>query len=330
MVSRDRAQLILIGALLVATVIFGLSLLLNSLLFASAGGPGSASTAVGQTETVEFEVQRSVRSLAIRVNHESRNVTADQVATALEDNLTKFSRLYAEAKAASGSTAVTVTYDNTTSTVGFRIVQAHDGDFADHTLGSNDWTPVPGPAAFPSTPTTVGWFTANVDVGNTSSGVPFVAEARNGSHEVSLSLSQNGSNLSVESEFRPPTGSPTSTTVRCGAADGRALVDLYEGNAFTGDCEFTGVGNLTGPTSIRFENVDRIVGKYSIVMNRTNSQVGTEYLTCMDGTTPRPAADADPCVAPVIWSANVTTTVQNDRLRYSNAYNLTVYPGGRR
>lgn len=323
--GSDRGQLILVGALLVATVIFGLSFLLNSLLFAGSVGSGGAAAAVDQAEDADLEVQRSLRSVAVRVNHASRNVTASEVATAIESNVTAFSRLYSEAKAAAGSATVTVAYDNATSTLGYRIVQDTDASFTDLS-GTEDWSPVLGPGTVPDNPTAaVGWFTANVDVGNTSTGVPFRVEAENASgHELTLRLRNDGGNLSVDWEFDPPAAPSSSDTVRCGTTAGRSLVDLYTGTAYTGTCEFRGIGVLQGATSLRFEDAERIEGRYAIVMNRSNPRVdptSSTYRPC-DGLDP---SLASPCVAPVIWSANVTATVQNDRVTYESAYNLSVY-----
>lgn len=322
-----RGQLILVGALLIATVIFGLSFLLNSLMFAGAAGSDGSSTSIAQIETADVEIQHSLRRLAVRVNHASRNVTRAEVAGAIESNVSAFSRLYGEAKAAAGSATVTVSYDNATSTLGYRILQDTDDFFTDLS-GTEDWNPVLGPGTVPDNPEArIGWFTANVNVGNSSTGVPFRVEAENTSgDEVTLELRRDGGNLSVESVYDPAGDPPTSTTTRCGATNGRALVDLYTGSAYTGTCEFTGIGALDGPASLRFENGERIEGRYEIVMNRSNPRIdplsGT-YRPC-DGLAP---AQATPCVAPVIWSANVTTVAQNDRVSYESAYNLTVYAG---
>ncbi len=321
----DRGQLILVGALLIATVVFGLSFLLNSLLFSGSVGSGGASTAVDQVEDADLEVQRSLRPVAVRVNHASRNVTAGEVATAIESNVTKFSRLYGETKAAAGSATVTVSYENATSTLGYRIVQDTDAKFTDLS-GVEDWNPVLGPGTVPDNPEArVGWFTANVDIGNTSTGVPFRVEAENASgHELTLRLQNDGGNLSVNWEFDPPAAPSNSNSVRCGGMAGRSLVDLYDGSAYTGTCEFPGVGVLEGPSSIRFEDSERIEGRYEIVMNRSNPRIGptsSTYRPC-DGLDP---SLARPCVAPVIWSANITTRIQNDRVSYESAYNLSVY-----
>lgn len=325
----DRGQMILIGAVLLATVIFGLSFLLNSLLFAGTAGADGSMAGVTQVQTADLEVQHSLRTLAVRVNHASRNVTATEVATALESNVTAFSRLYGEAKAAAGSATVTVAYDNATSTVGDRIVQTEDADFTDNdSPGTGDWWPVPYSGTCPSCEATaLGWFTANVAVENTSTaGVgatpAFTVIARNGTGaDVEYTVTKDGGNLTIDADASWQSSTPP---VTCGATAGRALIDFYDGSAYTGACEFPGVGALDGPTAVRFENPESIEGQYSLVVNRTYDRLSATsdtYKPC-NGL---PAGAADPCVAPVIWSANVTTTIHNDRVSYESAYNLTVY-----
>lgn len=326
MVSRrGRAQLILIGAVMVATLVFGVSLLLNSLLFTGASGASSATAELSKADTTALEVQRGVRSLVVRLNHRRRNATAAGLGQALEENLTRYSRLLGETAAASGSVLVRVEYDNGSSATGIRIVQSRDDDFRRGVApaAAPDWTPVPGPGAAPPTPpTAVGWFTVNVNVENTSTD-PFAVVADNGSRSLRIELRRSNANVSVTTD--PPSGGPTT----CESVQGRVLLDLYSGRGYAADCEFAGVGTLSGPTSLSFVDGDRIEGRYAIAANRTNPRVGAGgiYPWCVDPTTGSspPPRDANPCVSPVVWSANVTTTVSGEGLRYENSYNLTVY-----
>lgn len=313
--ARDRGQLILIGAILLATVIFGLSLLLNSALFTGSSGGSGADAALAETDLADFEVQRGARELIVRVNQAERNVTWSSLGTVVGDNVTRFGRLLAESKAAAGSVAVNVTYDHGSSRQGYRIVQAHDADFTDNS-DFDDWTPVSDPD------TNVSWFTANLNVENTSSSTPFVVTADNGSHDVRIELLRSASNVTVTATA--PNGSTSSPT--CGSAGGRVLLDLYRGSGFADDCEFTGIGALDGSTRIEFENGDDIEGKYEIVMDRSNSLATGAADECVDAFgNPEPPDEADPCVAPVVWSANLTTTVHGDGVSYETSRNLTIY-----
>jgi hypothetical protein len=328
MVSRsNRAQLILIGALLLATIVFGLSFLLNSLLFNSAGASSPASVSVVEAEGTTFETQRSLRSLAVRVNHERRNVSLDPsgatpaLNATFEANVTRFGRLLAESKATAGTRIVNVSFNNDSSRWGYRIVQAHDDDFRKGTDITTDWSPVP------DTPdAAVRWFTVNVnatseDLADNQANA-FTVDARNDTASFDLAIwKQDQNNVSISVDGNPP--------ITCGGIEGRILLDLYRGQAHTDDCEFQGVRSLGDPVSIEFEEPEHMAGRYSIVVNRTrSSHFSDEYTRCVDSSDDgRPPSDADPCVAPALWTANVTTTVHSDRLAYENTYNLSVYGG---
>ncbi len=310
MVSVDsRGQLILVGALLLATVIFGVSVLLNSVLFTDVAGAGESAAAVGQMDHIGDEIQRGTGSLIVRVNHRQRHLNASELAAAVASNVTRFSRLLGESKAAAGPVAVSVAYDNESSELGRRIVQVADGEYSD-AEGDADWVPVPD-----SPDTRVGWFTANVAIQNTSED-PFSIEAENDTHELDLGIARNGSNLSVSAD--PDWDSQTTST--CAGSAGRSLIDLFDGSAYTSDCSFPGVRTLEGPVSIEFEDSDRIEGRFSIVANRSNGQVDDEYEPCHIGL-PRD----EPCITPVVWRANLDTTVRSDRITYRNGLNLSLY-----
>ncbi|MFB6311710.1 MAG: hypothetical protein ABEH64_11100 [Salinirussus sp.] len=305
MVNR-RGQLILIGAVLLATVIFGLSFLLNSMLYAGATATGSTTAAVGEADQIGFEVQRGVRPLVIRVNHAARNITASGLATAVNSNVTRFSKLYGESKAAAGSTAVAVAYDNATSEFGTRIVQVQDAEFLDPS-GDLDWKPVDDSAA-------VGWFTVNVDLENSTVN-PAVFNVSNSSNQIDYTLERNGTNVTVTSD--PDWTGPVST--ECGETGGRVLLDMFAGTAYTSDCAFNGTGRLSGMVEeIRIDHGDRIEGRFSIVANRSATPVGH----CTTGT-----PVTDPCRVPAVWTANLSVSVTGQQVRYDNAFNLSVYPG---
>jgi hypothetical protein len=327
--NRSRGQLILIGALMLATVILGLSVLLNSILFTGAAGDTGAAAALEETGHVDYDVERGARQLVVRINHDERNRSAAEIGDAVDTNVGNFSQALAEARARSSSVAVSVDYDNSSSTFGRRIVQDHLAGMTDGS-GSPTWEPVPDTTP----PTRVGWFSLNVDVANVSAN-PFTVTAENESgHEVRIRLQQtaSGSELRVRSDATYP-GAPAPVDVTCDPERGRVLLDLYSGRVFTSDCTFTGIGSLDRPSSITFERGNRLRGKYAIVVNRSNPDVGTSgtYYRCRDPVTGngRPPSQADPCVAPAVWAANITTAVEGPTLSYQDTYNLTVYTNNR-
>lgn len=323
---HQRAQLILAGAVLLAAIILGLGLLLNSVLFTGATGESSASSTLEETDLVDFDVQLSVRELVVRLNHGERNVSAGELEAAVERSVENYSNALGEARARSGSVVVEVEYDNTSSSIGRRIVQDHDANLTDKD-DMTPWTPVPS-----SADARVGWFTLNADLGNTSADPAIIEAVNDTSDSVTIDINRSRGNVSeivVTSErFFAANGSTTTTTARCEGRLDRVLLDLYAGTAFTDDCEFTGIGALERPNRIHIDQGDRLTGKYAIVVNRSTGRVPADYENCdtAGGLSPD---DAEPCVAPAVWTANVNTTVHGDGLSYENTYNLTIYPDDR-
>ncbi len=306
--TRDRAQLILVGALLLATVIFGLSMLLNSMLFTGASGDTGASAAVQETDFVDYDVEQGVRELVVRINHNERNRAPPELGTEIENQILNFSHSIGEARARSGSVGVSVRYNNSTSTFGRRVIQAENSDIS-------SWEPVDGNAQ-------IGWISLNANQTATNDGEEFKITASNSSPSsevVTLTLQMDGSHLNVVSD---PSWKPAET-VSCESERGQILMDLYAGRGFTDDCSFTGIGALDRPTAIDFDTSANFVGKYELVTNQTTPAIRAQVDPCTSPT------DPDPCSTPAVWLANITTHVEGDSVSYDNSYNLTVYTNER-
>jgi len=306
---RGRAQLILVGALLLATVILGLSMLLNSMLLTGATGDTGATAAIEETDFVDYDVEMSMRELVVRLNHEERNRTPEELGAVVATETDHFSRALAEARARSGSVAIAVEYNNSSSSFGRRIVQAENAGISD-SGGSRDWDLIDGGGR-------VGWFSLSVNTTASQDGDTLVVEAVNQSSgdDVSVTLDVNGTGVDVT-----PGGG---NTEYCEGERGRVLIDVYAGRGFTDDCGFTGIGSLDWPDTLNLDANDEFVGKYAVVVSESTTQVESVTDSC------GPGVDPDPCRAPAIWEANVTTSVQSNPVSYQNTANLTVYTNDR-
>jgi hypothetical protein len=309
MVTRERAQLILVGSLAIALVIIGLTVLVNTILFTESVGSGSLDNRIQEAQEFDSEAIDGVRSLVFRISHADRNLTETELRANVARNVTSFSRAIGESYASTRPVAVTVDYSNA-SEIGTRIVQDHDAPITDNSANPT-WSPF-GPEK------TVGWLSLNVDVGETDTD-PFFANATNATSgrwvNVSVSRLPNG-NVSVVSNV-----SDAPNTVReCAPARGRVLLDVYEGRSLTsatGTCSFTGTSALDPPYDLAFEHGDNLVGKYSLVTRES-----VPGLPSCDGLDP---ADAEPCVAPTLWTANISTAFEGEGISYSNNYNVSIY-----
>ncbi|MFB6297538.1 MAG: hypothetical protein ABEH56_03360 [Salinirussus sp.] len=305
--GRSRGQLILVGTITIAVVVVGLTVIVNTVLFTESVGSSSLDSRIQEAGEFDSEVIDGVRSVTFRVGHDSRNVTEDELKANVADNLTLYARLLGESYARSRPVAVSLTYSNQ-SAVGNRTLQDHDDSLTDN-AGDTDWTVVSDHA--------VGWFSLNLDADETSTD-PFFVNATNetSGRWINLTLSrESDGNISVDSEvsFR------ADATGECEPSNGRVLLDAYRGEGVTGadTCSFNGTSLLDGAINVTVYSGNNGVGKYSVV---TRSPV-TSHPDC-DGLNPDAA---DPCVAPVLWTANVSTSFVGEGISYTNSYNVSIY-----
>jgi len=304
----ERAQLILVGSITIALVIVGLTVVVNTVLFTESVGSSSLDNRIDETSEFDSEVISGTRSLVFRLGHNSRNVTERELRAWVTSNITRYSRAAAQSYAASRPVAVSVNFSNA-SAIGNRTVQSTDRNITDNS-GTEDWTVVSAK--------TVGWFTLNVDAFDTSTDHLYVnASNATSGNWVNISINRTQrNNVSVTSAVSfADDGQGTCTPV-----DGRVLLDLYAGASLTNSlspCTFNGTSILDAPYSIRVTNGKNLVGKYSLVTAETLSA----YPAC-DGLSP---AAADPCVAPVLWTANVSTAFEGESISHVNTYNVSIY-----
>lgn len=304
--AARRGQLILVGAVLVATIIFGLSLLLNSVLFTGAAGQNAATADVADVDQVDFEIKRGVRSTVLRVNHHGRNVSGPDRGAMVTRNVTLYSRLFAESRAAAQPVSINVTFDNASSEYGSRVVQDLDDTFTSQ-AGGSDWDPIGSTHR-----TDVGWATLNLEVSNTSefSGELHFENASGDSIE--YEFFRDGNNITVEDGVN---------SVECESEADRVLLDLRHGSSSTDDCTFRGIEELDGPVSLSIDAGDNLVGKYEFVVEDRPPATTARFRDCL-----HPSTDpTDPCTTPAVWSANVTTSVVGDSISYENEYDLSIY-----
>jgi len=316
-----RGQLILVGAVVIAAVIIGLTVLINSVLFTETVGSDSMNSRVGEASQSDFEVRKAVRSLLLRVNHGERNVTKDRVQARAARNVLLYSRLIGEVYATARPIGVNATYSNTSTDLGVRIVQSYDGGM-NRSDGTATWTPLPGGG----TPRDLGWFTMNVNVQNSSKEEEFSIFAREtGGSTVTLSFNKTAnSTVWINSSGSVTAGESTV----CDPSNGRVLVDIYDGTAFTGDCSFVGfeaiLDGSNALSKIEFRDGDEQIGQYSMVFNGSLASPSPTLSKCSAGP-----SMTDPCWTPVVWTANITTHVTGEGLTYSNQYNISIYSRNR-
>lgn len=316
--DRDAAQLILVGAIAIAVIVVGLTVVLNSLLFTEAVSTASATDQLDESGEFDYESRKGTRSLLLRLNHLDRNVTAADLGDRAELNVVRYSRLLTESYATSQSATVNVTYDNGSSAFGDRVVQSGDGSltFAPASPAKN-WEPVP-----PGDHRRIGWFTLNVNVTATSTVPAYVTVTNATGHSINYTINRStgpaGVNVTADPSYAPP------STANCASSRGRVLLDLLGGDAFGAGCSYDGAETLGGPYTVSIDNGTNLVGRYELAVNESVSPLAGDYDDC--ARPPAPHAPADqPCTAPIVWTANLTTQYQGTRVAFTNEYNVSVY-----
>lgn len=314
MVSDERAQLILVGAIAIGIVLIALTTVLNSAVFTENVAGGSSVEVTGDVQEFERESVRNVRSLVIRVNH--GDVYQDSVSdrnalnASARDNVSSYSDILAETYADTGSVYVNVSYGGS-PTFGDRIVQREDANFSKSSPGVPTWTVVNGPFE-------PGWFVVVLEVENVSRTTPMFVNLTNASGDVlNVSIRRTASNeLAVNSSI----GGSHRSNVTCQPQNGRVLLDVLEGVSYSGDCEFNTTAYLDEPySSLKFENGNSARGKYDIVVNES-APPNTIPNSCGAGASP-----LRPCEGVAIWTVEFTSHYETGPVSYEKTHNVSVY-----
>lgn len=317
--SSERAQLILVGSLAIAFVVIGLVVVINTVLFTENVATSESIERSGSAENFDYQARRDTRSLILRINHGEVNVTRSDLRTAIQRNVTNFSRIMSESYADRSGAWVNVTYNPSKTSWGERIVSERDGTFVSPN-GDADWAVVDD-----TTDAEIGRFIVNMNVSQTSDADQFAINVSNATGYVNLSMSTVGPSPNANLTVNPETSTPSQGVVdpsaeTCEPSNGRVLLDLKSGDAFTGSCTFNGTAELEPPFNVTVTDGTAAYGKFGLVLNETNVDYsGGSYAMCK-------SSSDDVCVAPIAWSANVTFQYQTRTINYARDSNVTIYP----
>jgi hypothetical protein len=315
-----RGQLILVGALVMALLVVGITLIVNTVLFVENTPTGQSTTELEQASQVDEVVRDAIQSTTFRVNHRTRNHSAAELRRATERNVTRLTRTMDQQYLASKSLSVNVSISGTEN--GTRVVQAADGDFS-HPTGQTNWEPVG--SSLTSSPR-VGWFVLNLNATVDTTG-RFEAEVRNDSAAVTFGVERiNGSAYEVGSDV----DTAGNTTVTCVTRGNRLVLNMRDGSSPTDTaCEFNGTDEIANASTIEFSNADRVHGKYEIVINDTYASgpsLPASVHPCDKSGSPPPLSE--PCETSAVWAVQFETAVTSESMSQTREHNITVYPGG--
>lgn len=331
-----RGQLLLVGAVTLAIVIVGLAVVTNTVLFTENVGPGEARSESAAVEEFDYEVEKTARSLFLRVNHGERERDwdgPDGLEPTLVENIDRFSDQLSRSYAAAGTVFVDVRYRDTVYN-GTRIVQGVDRNFTynashDGSVGSNveDWSVLPADDR-----ADVGWFVLNVNLLNTSGDQTEIEVENTVGERLTYRLNRSGDgegrNLSLA--VVDETGAELDDAA-CRATGGRVLLDIFEGEAFGGDCSFPSMQRLEPPYSVVVRDGGNLNGRFAVVANITWYDDESRTLDADDGAGSlayphcSAAGQQPPCLSPVVWRSTVELVYQSTAIDYDTSRNVTVY-----
>jgi len=322
--ARDRGQIIVVAALLLAVIFVGLALVLNSGIYAE-NLSSRQTTETNSALSFTQETERTVTEAYQRTNANGSETAADARAT-FEETVDGWA---AAARRRSAKRGVSVTVGRTAH-VGWRLNQSADRSFTP----TNDSSATEWPVA--SGTSDVATARLNVTRGDLYDGSTnvtnvddeaFHIDASNGTDDRQLYVFRDTVNSTIVVYTGDPNGfsdlgdlldAPES----CARTTDRAVVDL-QAEMFAGtQCDALGfVSELEGPIDLYYRNVqdggtERVNGTYELVVNGTTA-------VATDGSgLPKQfnrSSEPSPTATAVVYSATYETRYERSDLAHGRA-----------
>ncbi|WP_424019429.1 DUF7261 family protein [Halorientalis pallida] len=335
----DRAQLLLVGSLAIAVVVIGLAVVVNSVLLTENVARSESVGVADEATGFDAEAVRNVREIVLRLNHRSRLRTQDQISSRINSSIRNYSQLLAQTTVRDEGAWVNIEFADGRSTWGQRVVQVtDDGIVSPASTNSSDWRPVVNDRSDGDDNADIGRFVVNMNVTRSETN-PMVVTVTNEStgYTTRIRVEKETNDSVLVDTVRNFAPDPPETS--CSPTQDRLLVELKTGSAFNAECSFGGIVNTSDPSrtleppyGVQVEGGASVVGKFSLVMNRSVEYADDLSLTDFpydDCTAPAPPVAPpgdDPCATPAVWIANATVTYQSDRIDYSRQHNVSIYP----
>lgn len=249
MVSDERGQLILVGAIAIALVLLGMVLIVNTALFTQI---------VGSEGTVESAKEGGVsgqeigHAIGVVIAEENRNGGGIGPPSDLDD----LERALVKRSLESSGSFVSLDYVSDREN-GTYIEQSSDGPLTD-TDGDDDWSPV--------SDGDVGEFLLTLDTDDSLSDTFYITADPSNSSSRTLSVRVVGSD---EIEISDAGASGCSTV---GVSDNSVTIDVRHGVVYGNtSCQFELFEGAQEPYEVAFDGGENMDATYSIATNQTSS-----------------------------------------------------------
>jgi hypothetical protein len=309
---RDRAQLVVVGAVVLAFLILALVPVYNAVFAADSAGNGEPVELSERALTVDGAAAEQARVLAVRVGHREPYPDAAALKDRYERALANGTAALTEATIRGSDYGLNVSFDRDApgTVVGSRVLRTDAGSL-DGPGGNADWTV--------ASDTRLGWGVVRLETANlTGTLVVEATDADNASRYVELRLER--SDASNDIRVTAVVDGEVTEPASCEPTGGEIVVDLYRGRSAAGGCPFEGLGTVSGPVDLDVEikNGGEARGTYEFVV-RDGAAVDSGVTRCSGGS--------GPCRSPALWRVALDTRVAGDRATYTTTTDVSVYGG---
>jgi hypothetical protein len=316
---HDRAQLVILGAIVLAALVIGLVPVYNAVFAADSAGNGEPTELTETALAIEDAAVQQARVVAVRVGHGQPFADADTLTERYDAALRNGTAALGETTVQGTDHGLNVSFDpGAPGTVnGTRVVRTTRGGVLSP-AGADDWTV--------ASDTRLGWAVVRLEAANLSRGESLdvtATDADNASRHLTVSLERTDASNDVRVTVSGTVGA-TPEDVTCEPSGGEVVVDLYRGRSATEDCRFVGLRQVTGPVDLAVEDGDAARGTYEFVV-RNGSTLPGGVLDCQ---TPPAGQPSQPCRSPALWTVALETRVTGERATYTTAANVSVYGEG--
>lgn len=322
---RDRGQLLLTGAFVVAVLLVGLAVALNSAIVTSNRGTyGSDVVGAHEVHQLRADTAAGVGSLIHHANRRDGG-SYDALVANLSGDLARWETLAARHE---GLTGGDLTLGLVGTTNGTRIVQTNATRPLTNASGTANWTLVSGSGGLQAAELRVDGGSLAAPQGtidaatlNASDAARLVATEPDGDRWAVFVYAADNASDDVFVSVAGPAGTLAGTCRAPPGADGTVRVDLSGGTVGGGACEpLDAFATLDADHDLAIHEGASAAGSYSMVVDRLASAVDDgDFGT--DGSTTAPYATG------AIYGATVSLGYTTPDLAYRT--NLTVGPGDR-
>ena len=304
--TGDRAQLILVGAIVLAVAIVGLVVVLNTVLFTENVSNRVALESAGDAAELRETVRDDLPGLVRGANRNGTHATPAAARTAVNETVRRYGSLLAVSTGNRRPASVVVGVADRPS-VSKAVVDSDSSRELTARSGASDWTV--------AADATVQHYRLTVDAAELAAtdANAFRVNVSSGGSFWTLRLHRNGTAVDVD---RAGTGvSGLDCTVS--PTDGNVTLDLSNGMVADGACSVPFAEGVSAPYAISYRNATNATGTYLLVLDGTGATLGD-----VDAAGPWQSPRRDY----VVDEATVALRYSTPELRYETTTNATIYP----